>query len=274
MTKIRAKENVAGQFGMDLHDFIKCKSEEESFYDYEIAGMLNVRPSYIGRLRSIYGIKRTNGFSRRFERTYGKGAMVTFKKMIEDQDKSLSDVARHFGFSRQNAWLVYKKIYGCPYTNAYRKKQQKRKDNATNWKKSKKLNFLLKVKEKMSSMNLVSDISKEERGYMIKINGYKLALKCTSKPRINGKKQYFYISNVKRSTNVNYDFLICLCKSKKENIYYIIPRNEMPKQGVSLLPQAGPNESKYARFKEAWHLLNYKKTGHHPAGLMNSFHIP
>jgi hypothetical protein len=32
----------------------------------------------------------------------------------------------------------------------------------------------------------------------------------------------------------------------------------MPKYGVYLLPEASPGESKYARFKEAWHLLKHE----------------
>ena len=120
---------VKEHFGMDLYDFIKYKAEEESFYDYEIASLLRVTPGLVRNLRNTFGIKRSNGFSRRFEGRYGKGAVERFKKIIEDPKNSLSDVARHFGFSRQYAWQVYRKIYGCPYTEAYKRKRVEKGKN-------------------------------------------------------------------------------------------------------------------------------------------------
>ena len=122
MTKRQLEDSVRERYGMDMRLFIRKKVQEDCLYDYEIAAMLNVRPSLIGRVRSSIGVKRSNGFPRRFERTYGRGAVETFKKMIEDSDNSLSDVGRHFGFSRQNAWLVSRKIYGYPYTKIFMKK--------------------------------------------------------------------------------------------------------------------------------------------------------
>ena len=121
MTENQMEDYVKRRFGTDLYEFIKNKVEEESLYDYEVATLLNVNSIHIGRLRSDYGLKRKNGFSRRFERTYGPGAVETFRTMVENPDISLSDLARHFGFSRQNASLAYKKLYGCLYTEADKK---------------------------------------------------------------------------------------------------------------------------------------------------------
>jgi len=130
MTKKDLGAYVEDRFGMDLHEFIKYKVEVESLYDYEIARILNVQPAVIGRLRRRFGIKRAKAFPRRFERIYGLNAVETFKKMIGNPDNSLSDVARHFGFSRQNAWQVYKKIYGCPYTEAYKRKRLEKRQES------------------------------------------------------------------------------------------------------------------------------------------------
>ena len=127
MAKRNLETYVKEHFGMDLYDFIKCKVEVESLYDYEIAHILNVEASRIGPLRKSLGIRRSNGFSRSFEGRYGKGAVDRFKKMIENPNNSLSDVARHFGFSRQYAWQVYKKIYACSYTEAYKRKRFEKK---------------------------------------------------------------------------------------------------------------------------------------------------
>lgn len=127
MAKRNLETYVKERFGMELYEFIKYKVEVESLYDYEIANILNVEGAFIGRLRHNFRIKRSNGFSRRFDRTYGLGAVEKFKRMIESPDNSLSDVARHFGFSRQYAWQVYKKIYNCPYTETYTRKKLERR---------------------------------------------------------------------------------------------------------------------------------------------------
>jgi len=138
MTKNDLEAYVEDHFGMDLHEFIKHKVEVESLYDYEIADLLNEKVADIGRsrgvlaqdigwLRNEFGIKRANGFSRRFEHKYGQGAVDLFKDMIEDPINSLSDVARRFGFSRQYAWQTYKKIYGFPYTEAKKRKRRERR---------------------------------------------------------------------------------------------------------------------------------------------------
>jgi len=124
--KNNAAVYVEDHFGMGLSEFIKLKVEEESLHDYEIAKILNVQPADVGRLRRSFGIKKADGFQRRFERRHGLGAVETFKRMIENPDTSLSDVARHFGFSRQNAWQVYTKIFKRPYTQAHERKRLKR----------------------------------------------------------------------------------------------------------------------------------------------------
>ena len=123
MTENQLEDYVRRKFDMDLYEFMKGKVEKESLYDYEIAGILSVKAAQVWKLRSSLGIKRTNGFSRRFELTYGPGAVETFKTMIENRDVSLSDLAGYFGFTRQNASLVYKKLYGCLYTDTYKKKR-------------------------------------------------------------------------------------------------------------------------------------------------------
>ena len=257
-TKKRLEGYVEEQFGMQLNEFLKIKVEQESLYDYEIAEILNVRPGSIGALRSISGIKRSNGFARRFEKTYGPGAVESFKVMIENPDISLSCVARHFGFSREYGRQVYKKIYNSSYAKAYRQKQEIRREaRLFKGRKSRKLDSLIKVKEKMASLGLRANLKKGNHGYMLLTNGYKLALRCTFTPKIKGTTQCFYISNSKGGFISDYDFIIGLCVFREKSIHHILPQDVMPKNGVSLLPYAGPEKSKYAKFKEAWHLLKH-----------------
>jgi hypothetical protein len=262
MTKRRLEAHVIKQFGMGLYNFIKQKVEKEDFYDYEIASILNIKPGYFSTLRSSLGIKRANGFSRRFERTYGLESIERFKKLIEYPKSTLSDVERHFGFSREYARQVYQKIYGYPYTDTWRKKRLKMKNISTNRTtriKSKNQYAIIKVQEKIEAMGLSSHIVKKENRYVIHANGFKVVLKRSSKPVLMNNKQYFRFNRVEYA-NMDCDFFICLCKNKQNDTYYIIPNNFMPRRAVSLLPQAGTNESKYAQYKEAWHLLKHENT--------------
>jgi hypothetical protein len=107
---------VKDRFGVGLCRYLEQKIELENLHDYEIASTLKVCGASISKYRKACGIKKANGFSRRFERTYGEDAVETFKKIIENPDNYLADVGRHFDFTREYARQVYKKIYGHPYT--------------------------------------------------------------------------------------------------------------------------------------------------------------
>ena len=258
MTTIQLETYVKEQFNMELYKFIKHKVEVENLYDYELAGILNVNGSFIGKLRKTFGMKKAAKFLRQFEQTYGAGAVKKFKKIIENPKNSLAGAARHFGFSREYARQVYEKIYGYPYTEAFQSKIELRKRKMlANRKKSKRLELLIKVKRKMESMGLTPHLRTREHPYEILTNGYKLLLKCASTPLMIGKKQYFRITNT-TGASPDFDFIICVCRNNGESIHYIIPRHAMPKYRVYLLPEAKPGKSKYTRFKEAWHLIAHE----------------
>lgn len=256
MTKVELGQDVRDRFGMELYGFVRQKAEVESLHDHEIADILNVSKSRICKLRGAYGIKKADGFQRRFERTYGIGAIEGFKKMISSPENSLADVGGHFGFSREYARHVYGKIYGRPYTEAYKKKRllKQKKRDAQRMKKSKRAGALMKVGEKMKSMGLPYRVTSRGRSHVVFTNGYRLGFRVSSKPTMIGKKAYFRINNATRDKE-NYDFLICLCAKEKEDVHFIIPSEVLPKALVSLLPEATRDQSKYAKFKEAWHLL-------------------
>jgi len=257
MTTIQLEAHVKEQFNMGLYEFIKQKVEKENLYDYELAGILNVDGPFIGKLRKTFGMKKAPKFSRRFERTYGAGAVERLIKIIENPDNTLVDVARHFGFSREYARQVYEKIYGYPYTEAFQNKLQLRKRKIlANRKKPKQLELLLKIKEKMKSLGLTLHLRIRKHSYEILTNGYKLLVRHALTTVTIGKKQYFHITTGAGPADI--DFIICLCRNNGESIHYVIPRHVMPKYGVYLLPEASPGESKYVRFKEAWHLLKHE----------------
>ena len=260
MTKKRLEAYVKEQFDMEICKFIKQKVEKEDLYDYEIANILNIKPGHLSTLRSSLGIKRANGFSKRFERTYGLGSIERFKKLIEYPKSTLSNVGRHFGFSREYARQVYQKIYGYPYTDTWRRKRLKMKTISTYRTtriKSKNQDAIIKVQEKIEAMGLTSHIVNKENKYVIHANGFEIVLKRSSKPVLMNNRQYFRFNRIEYA-NMDCDFFICLCKNKQNDTYYIIPHNVMPRRSVSLFPQAGINESKYAQYKEAWHLLKHE----------------
>lgn len=259
MGKTKIESRVKEQYGMTLNEFIKQKIEVEALHDYEIASCLGISSSSVRSIRRLFGIGRTNGFARRFERTYGKGAIETFKRIISDTDNSLADVARHFQFSRENARRVYERIYGCPYTKVYKRKLLERREKrlTEGRRRSGRIGDLMNVTDKMNSMGIASRVTNTGGGHVVLTNGYKLALSVATTPVIIGGKHYFGFNNSK-CTHRDLDFFICLCKHESVNIHFIIPIEAMPPSCiVSLLPMATEDQSKYTQFREAWHLLSH-----------------
>ena len=102
---------------MTVKDFMRHMAEVRCHADREIADMHNVTIPTVRKIRKIrrrYGIKRTDSSLRLFEQRYGPKAVRSFKRIIEDASSSLADVGRHFGFTREYARQIYKKIYGFP----------------------------------------------------------------------------------------------------------------------------------------------------------------
>lgn len=257
-TRPQLETAVKARFDMDLPELVRCKAEEEGLYDYEIARLLNVDAGFVGRLRKAHGISRAKAFARRFEGTYGTGALDTFKEIIEEPDKTLADVARHFGFSREYARQVFKKAYGVPYTRMRGKKRTKRKHKRFQERmKTKRFGSLMRVIAKLRSLGFEPCIANQGPGFSIAVNGFKLGFRCTSRCCLVGSKRYFRIS-CGRGESTDHDFYICLCGTNGKSIHYIIPGMMMPRSGVHLIPQATFEESKYAQFKEAWDLLGHK----------------
>ena len=123
----RSEAYLKERSNIKLPEVIRKKAEAEGLYDYEIARILNLEIRVIRKMKKIYGIKRSNCFTRRFDERYGKGSIKTFRRIIESPYSSLAEVARHFGFSREYARQVYMNIYGHPYTKVHREKLEIRR---------------------------------------------------------------------------------------------------------------------------------------------------
>ena len=208
----------------------------------------------MGRLSRRFGLKNKNGFPRRFNLKYGFGAVNTFKNMIEDSHNSLSDVGRHFGFTREYARQVYEKIYGYPYTETFQKKLTEKKIHKTGPKRKSKVFYLREVIEKISSMGIDAHIIREDFLYRIGSKGLKLDVRISTKPSNFAGKQCFRIA-YGRDYVAECDFVIFICVNGEKKFHYIIPKAHIPKSGICLFPQAGPKESKYTKYREAWRLL-------------------
>ena len=252
MMEAQLNASAKAHFVKDLHGFVRQKIEVEGVWDYEVAHMLNVKQQYIGELRRRLGIDRTKGFSSRFDRKYGSGAVSQFKQIIENPEKSLADVGAYFGFSREYARQVYWKIYGCSYGEKHGKTKARKRNRRTKTKQPYKLE---KVRAKMMSMGFHPEIETRGRTSRILVNGYRLGLKLSRRPRKVGTRDYFNINQKNCFEGEHCDFFICLLKRKCNETHFIIPQTVMPKCSIALSPQSDKARSKYSKFKEAWHLL-------------------
>jgi hypothetical protein len=182
-------------------------------------------------------------------------ALERFREIIQQPHASLSDVGRHFGFSRQYASELYKKIYGRSYREVRQREREATNGNLKEMsKKPKQLKQVLMMKGKMESLGLAVRVHKKEHGYFLATNGHKVAVRFAATYRLRGRREYFQATNLKGAARFDYDFLIVVCIHGADQAYYVIPRHAVPENGLSLMPQANA-KSKYSRFRDAWHLL-------------------
>jgi hypothetical protein len=205
-------------------------------------------------------------FLRRFEETHGKDSVGTFRDMIEQPFSTLVDVARHFGFSKENARLVYRKMYGVPYTELLQKKKEARRRRREKLRQkrllqarleSKRLSPVIQAMARARGFGFNTGIRPDGKSYILYINGHKAAVRGASKATQIGRKRYFHVGKKCRDR----DFYICMCKDNGSEAYYVIPSDVMPESGTFLPApndehsgKAG-NGNKYLQFREAWHLL-------------------
>lgn len=259
--KTQLESYSRNNFGASLFELVKYKVEVEALTYNEIAHMLEVTPKEIGTLINYFGIDKSQAFPARFEKRYGKGAVHIFKTIIEHPNKHLSDVGRHFGFSREYARQVYKLIYGIPYTQAFKKKV-KRINVPKTPARSPRMQCVCEVRDKIRSFGISAHVVKERNINRINAGGSKIDIRIVSTYRKAGRKKYFRIV-YNRNLKLDCDFVICICKDSSSLTHYIIPRDHMPGGGICLIPQANLFESKYTKFRENWKLLLKKGRENH-----------
>lgn len=252
---------VETKYNMSLKEFLRQKVEIECLYNYEIAALLGIEKSAAGKLIRQAGLKRKNGYARRFEQNHGNGSVDLFRNMIERLDTSLSDVARHFGFSREYARQAHRNLFGQPYTETLNsKRDRKKRMNKEAKAASKKSKALAEFKQRLTALGFSLQVLDKRGPFKVVANGYILAFRYSQRPhKISGRWQ-FRITYLNSESHSDCDFLICLCRLEKESIYYILPKHTIPKHGICFIPEAGESESKYAKYKEAWDMLLLSKS--------------
>ena len=247
---------VNRSFHMTIKDLMIQRVQRDGLIDKEIANMLHVSIPTVRKLKRSYGIKKTDFSLKRFEERYGPGSVKRFKYIIEDSSSSLADVGRHFGFTRENARQIYKKIYRSPYTEAYKKKLLLRRLQTDALKfSSNRLMHLKNVKDKITNMGLDPKILIEAKArVLVTNNDLRVKVLHSSKLRHIGNKKYLYVSVLSKYKQ-DYDFFILSYLDKGDNGYYIIPNEHMPKEGTMIAVSSNNTVGKYKRFKDAWHLL-------------------
>jgi hypothetical protein len=116
----------------------------------------------------------------------------------------------------------------------------------------------LAIQEKLEAMGLDTAIVRKRDGLQILVDAYRLALRLSSSHFKVGKKEYCRFSLSNSQFKRRCDFFVCVFQTGKEVTHYIIPRRFMPKSGFSVAVEATEKESKYAFFREAWHLVRPK----------------
>jgi hypothetical protein len=251
----RLEPYVQEEFGLSVYEFMKQKVEAESLYQYEIADLLNLDVKKVGQLSRHFGLRKKNGFKRRFNLKYGKGAVNIFKTMIENTENSLSDVGRHFGFSREYARQVYENLYGYPYTKTYKRKQSEKRIHRIALKRKAKISYMREIVKKMMSLGIDAHIIKEDFLYRIGSSCFRMDIRICKKPSYFGDKQCFRIA-YDEAYIADCDFVIFICESGDKRIHFIVPKEFIPKSGICLFPEDGRRVSKYSKFKEAWGLVH------------------
>ncbi len=266
------------RFDMSLINTIKQKLAKEILYDYEIAEEFDLSKTEVERLRKIHGTKKANCFKRKFEEKYGAGALEIFRHLVENPGNTLADMGRYFGFSREYARQIYRKIYGFAYTEVYRQKIEVKKIQRLNQLPAKRKDkkeplSVIKVREKVEELGFSFAYRNNGNPFNALINGYKVNIKAAYLPVQAGRGKNFSISKNSQKRE-GCDFFICVCQDKEKRTFYLIPYKFMPRNGASL-PVADlqptsnrrimvknnfrARDSKYLKFKESWHLLAKEK---------------
>jgi len=229
----------------------------------------------------------------RFDEKYkDKGGFEEFKSMVGEL-KTLEEIGKHFGFSRQNTAGLYRSFFGEPYSKIQRKRKRKKATEAA--KRSTDLNARLKeynvqgkersakktyytrvVKSQAEKLDIPAELyAKRNAAVRMKLNGHKVNISGTNTetiyhiPRRRKPSIYYRFAITSRPV----DFCIFVLDLGEDEdfdryTYYIIPYDEIKDLTLITLKDTysdyrrkknGDPPSKYAKYRNAWHLLKTPK---------------
>lgn len=105
-----------------IEKILRDNIERRGLCDHEIAQMLNVGTTTVNCWRNRFSIRPAEKFHRRFREKYGEVAEQQFRELVE-QGVSLQEIGRRFGFSREYARQVHRKLYGMSYREFTKSRQ-------------------------------------------------------------------------------------------------------------------------------------------------------
>jgi len=205
---------------------------------------------------------------RKLEKKYGMDVIRVYQWLIEYPFVTLQDVGGFFGFTRESTRLIFKKLYGFPYSLLYAKKmgfQKKVRESLSSKRLSHSRRFLYKhlILMEAKRHGLRASYHPKDYPFELIINGRTIGPRVAArkvKLKSDSDVEYYRCAGKK----ILYDFFVCVCHHGKEFIYYVIPGELLPKNGACLpaqildnksLASTGGRHSKYLPCIGAWHLL-------------------
>mgnify|MGYP001271523435 CR=1 FL=1 len=223
--------------------------------------------------------KKIHRFNKKYE---NKGGFSKFSEMVNNF-ATLEDIGEHFGFSRQNAALLFKSFYQEDYNDIRKQRYSKREmennkniDNlddlydyfieAKKENSARKIYYTKIVKKRAEELGLNVEVySKKNAPIRIKINGFDVSITGTSTKTTYHQPQ-------KRSATVYYrfavtskkvDYCIFVIDAGDNNyVFFVIPYTEISHLSLITLKDTyhknnhpinfPKNMSKYAKYKNKW----------------------
>lgn len=234
---------IKSDFGKPVCQVLQNLLEAEH-YDYEIANVLQIQVKHVATLRRLCKLERANTAKRHFREQYGQGAVERFKQLATDPLCTLTSIAEYFGFSRSNASIAYHRLFGQPYSDLKKAKLRAREHDRlkarNSYKIAKMAAKLLRRRGLKIEMVLNSTGRIELRLNNIQIKPIEL------RQHVIGKRKYYNL----HSTVNGCDFILGIRSPKT---VYVFPISVLPLGRVNI--PTGNRESKYKRYRNAWHLL-------------------
>lgn len=209
-------------------------------------------------------------FINRLYKKYGKKIIIDFKLLRNKPFWNLTDIAKKYNFSTENARLIYNKLFHEPY-NIKRNKKTKiinKKIGCTNDPRYKVAEYKpgkiktgaiaellffkkcidLKFNTQILCKNLID----------IKVNNYLVEIKSTNNATKTSKsaKCFYFVFTLSEKQRKTANFIACYIHPQKQ--FYIIP-NKLLKGNMIYIPSDHSRKNKYSKYKNAWQLLAIEK---------------